>query len=217
MTGVLLGGEQLGGALSSSPPTKGVTGAQRVQIAHGEYSDVTSRGRVFSLKSGAVTLDSANVTTSALGTATFIVGLANPVGSGKLLSILRALVVTVSGTPGGPYFYDYYAGLTVTAAATGIIRSNFLGANTAGASVATPLVDVAITHTGSSTAALLQLGAMGGPAAIAAGVGLYDARDEVRGSIIVPPGTIFGIMATAAGTSHVVHATLTWEELPYLS
>lgn len=217
MTDLLRVGELLGGSGTSQPPTAGVTGAQRVQIAHGEYTDAASRGRIFSLKSGAVTLDSANVTTSALATATFINGIANPSGSGKLLSILRAQIATVSGTPGGPFFYDYYSNVLVTNAATGTIRSNYLSSNAAGSSVATPLVDVVLTVSGGSTAALLQLGAIGGPAAIAAGAGLYGTIDEVRGSIIVPPGTIFGIMATAAGTTHVVHSTLTWEEIPALS
>lgn len=212
-----IGGELPGGSGTSSPPTKGVTGAQRVQSAHGVYTDATARGRVFSLKSGSVTLDAANVTTSGLGTITFITGLANPSGSGKLLSILRTHVATVSGTPGGPFFYDYYAGPVVTSAATGTIRSNYLGQNTAGASVATPLVDVAVSVVGGSTAATLQLGVVGGPAAIAAGAGNYGYCDEVAGSIVIPPGTLFGVTATAAGTSHVVHAMLTWEEIPHLA
>lgn len=208
-------GELVSGSGVHNPPTSGVTGAQRVQGAHGAYTDLAARQRVFALTSGAITLDSANATGSALGTITFINGLWNPTGSGKLVAILRARVATVSGTPGGPFFYDYYPGLTVTAAATGAIRSTYLGSGAA--STCTPLVDVAVTHSGNSTAATLQLGTVGGPAAIAAGAGNYDFADEVAGSIIIPPGCIFGITAKAAGTTHIVHSTLVWEEIPALA
>lgn len=217
MAEMLYGGELLGGNGSQTPPTKGLTGAQRVQLAHGEYSDSAVRGRIFTMHSGAVTLDAANVTASALGTITFINGFANPPGSGKLISLLRAWVSTVSGTPAGPYFYDYYAGVTVTASATGTIRSTYLNTNTAGSSVAHPLVDVAVAVSGGSTANTLTLGVVGGPAASAVGAGLYGAVDEVRGSIIIPPGTVFGVTAKGAGTSHIVHCSLVWEELPYLA
>jgi hypothetical protein len=212
MSELLVGGELIGGAGTQSPGTKGVTGAQRVQFAHGEYTDRAARGQVFWLTSGAVTLDAANVTASALGTATLICGFYNPVGSGYNAAILRARVDTVSGTPGGPYFYDYYPNLTVTNAASGAVRPALL-AGVGSDSVVTPVNDAAIVHTGNSTANLLTLGGLGGLAAVAAGVGVYSVVDEVRGSIIVPPGCVFGITCKAAGTTHIVHATLVWEEL----
>lgn len=198
------------------PQTAGITGAQRVQASHGEYADAALRGNVYYLPTGAITLAAANVTGSALGTIELVNGFANPPNSGYNAVILRAQVATVSGTPAGPFFYDYYAGVTVTATPTGTIRSALLNRNTAGDTAMIPLVDVAVTVSGGATTATQILGVLGGPAAVAAGAGLYGAIDEVRGAIVVPPGTVFGITCTAAGTTHIVRSTLVWEELPVI-
>lgn len=198
----------------AAPATAGVSGAQRVQVAHGEYFDAVHGRRVFSIDSDSVTLAAANASKAALGTAKFINGFFNPLDSGKLAVILNAVVATVSGTPAGPYFYNYFTGVTPTNAATGTIRSAYLG--TSGGSAMVAETGVVLTVSGGATTALIQQGVLGGPAAIAAGAGNYSIADAVRGQIIVPPGTLFGIMALAAGTTHVVQSTLTWEEVPAL-
>jgi len=173
---------------------------------------------LFVLDSQSVTLASANATKSALGTAKFINGFYNGSSGATAVNavIRRVHVATVSGTPAGPYFYNYLnlpsVNQPATSASTGTIQAGFLS-SAATASVVTPLVNVVLAATGAPTTALNQLGLVGGPAAIAAGAGLYDAFDEPDGGIVVPPGCLFGIMATAAGTTHVVQSTLVWEEI----
>lgn len=207
-------GTVLGGQGSAPPFTASITGASRTNDAHGRYADPTRKGRVFILDSDAVTLAAANVTKSAMGTVKFINGFFNPAASGINAEIIRALVATTSGTPGGPYFYGFFRPSgTLTSALTGTIRNKRLyGPNSA----MQALVNVAIATTPADTTAIIQLGVMGGPAAVAAGAGLYTAIDEPASSIIVPPGVLFGLVCAAAGTSHVVQSSLEWEEVPAL-
>ena len=204
-------GPVYGGVGTSVPTTAGVSGGIRTQAAHVEYFDATYDRRTFSIDSDSVTLAAANATKAALATAKFINGFYNPADSGKLAVILNAMVATVSGTPAGPYFYNYISGVVPTNAATGTIRSGYLGYSGGSGMVAE--TGVVLTVSGGATTALTQLGLLGGPAAIATGAGMYSVADAVRGQIIVPPGTLFGIMCTAAGTTHVVQSTLTWEEV----
>lgn len=181
--------------------------------AHGRYQEPTYRGNVFLLDSDAVTLAAANTTKSAIGgLAKFINGFHNPNGSGKLAVILNANVSTVSGTPAGPYFWNYTCGISDSATLTGTVHSAFLNTG-AGASAMSARVNVALTAFANAPA-LTQLATLGGPAAIAAGAGMYNVTEDVAGRIIVPPGCDFGLMAVGAGTSHVVQSTIAWEEIP---
>jgi hypothetical protein len=71
---------------------------------------------------------------------------------------------------------------------------------------------VALTALDADTTALVQVGTLGGPAAIAAGAAINSVYDNVDGKIIVPPGYAFGICTTATGTTHVMQSTLYWIE-----
>lgn len=197
------------GAITNVRLTK--QGDVAVSEVHPRYYESTYRGNTFSLDSDSVTLAAAHATKGALATVKFITGFWNPNGSGKNAVIISSHVATVSGTPAGPYFYNYLPGSTNTAAATGTIRNLLL--STSGGSAMYALVSVVLGAIGAPTTAMLQLGVQGGPAAIAAGAGVYDSYEEVAGRIIVPPGCLFGICALGAGTSHVVQSTLTWEEV----
>lgn len=169
---------------------------------------------VYSLDSDSITLAAANATKSALGTVKLVNGFFNPAASGRNCLILAAYVATTSGTPAGPYFYNYYkAAVALTSASTGTIQVMPLG-SAASVSVVTPQVNVAVTFTGGPTTALTQFAVFGGPAAVVSGAGLDTAIDNVNGLIVVPPGVLFGILATGAGTSHVVQSTLRWKEIP---
>lgn len=215
MSDLLVRGPIYGSQGSNSPGTAGVSGAQRMQVAHAEYFDAVHGRRVYSIDSDSVTLAAANASKAALATAKFIVGFYNPLASGKLAVILNSVVATVSGTPAGPYFYNYFPGVTMANAETGSIRSAYLGSGSS--SEMTAATGVVLTVIGGATSALIQHSVLGGPAAVAAGAGNYSIADAVRGQIVVPPGTLFGIMCLAAGTTHVVQSTLTWEEVPIIS
>lgn len=189
------------------------TKALVVSIGHAPYQEATVSGRVFTMDSDAVTLAAANATKSALATVKLINGFFNPLTSGKNAVIIAAHVATTSGTPGGPYLWNTISGVTVNSAATGTIRSGLVGSSAYSSSM-TAQTGVVVTVIGGATTNLTQYGVMGGPAAIAAGAGLYDAYEEVGGRIVVPPGTLFGLTCAAAGTSHVVQTSITWEEVP---
>jgi hypothetical protein len=179
---------------------------------HGRYYEQAYRGNLFVMDSDSVTLAAANASKTALATVKLINGFFNPSTSGKNAVILFASIATTSGTPGGPYFYNFLADSTINSAATGTIRSTNLGASYT--SVMTAQTGVILANVGAATTALKQLGVIGGPAAVAAGAGLYTAIDEVAGRIIVPPGVVFGLTCLAAGTTHIVQSTLMWEEVP---
>lgn len=187
------------------------TSAGVVTDGHGRYVEPTYRGGVYSLDSDSVTLAAANTTKGALGTIKLVNGFYNPVGSGKLACILAARVTSVSGTPAGGFFFNYITGITVNSATTGSVKSAYLGGSASSAMLAA--VNVVLTALGAPTTAMVQLESIGGPAAIAAGAGEYDAFTPVDGRIIVPPGAVFGIAATGAGTTHIVQSTLVWEEI----
>jgi hypothetical protein len=206
-----------GGTGTPVPFTAGITGASRVADAHSRYMQSCLEGRVFIMDSDSVTLAAANATKSAMGTAKFINGFLNPRNSGVNAVILIASIATVSGTPAGPFFYNFYPIVgNLSSAVTGTIRSAFL-ASTATGSKMTPQTGVVLATTPADTTALTQLSTIGGPAAIAAGAGVYSVADEVAGRIIVPPGFLFGIMCAGAGTTHIVQSTLQWEEVPALT
>jgi hypothetical protein len=198
-------GDNLGGALFTELQAR--------------YSALCRNGNIYILDSDAVTLAAANTTKGAAATIKLINGFVNPFGSGVNAHILMVKSATVSGTPAGPLFYNAQslpAGVSLSNAATGTIRSAFINtiAGAATPNTITPEVNVVITRSDAATTAFTQIGVHGGPAAIAAGAGLYDDQDEVAGKMIVPPGTVFGLTAVGAGTTHVVQTTIIFAVLP---
>jgi len=193
-------------------------GAALFSELQARYSALARYGAIYAIDSDAVTLAAANATKGAAGTIKLINGLFNPPNSGVNVHILSVRSATVSGTPAGPLFYNAQTlagGVTLTSAATGSIRSLLVNtAVTPTPSGIIPQVNVVIARSDSATTAFTQIGVHGGPAAIAAGAGMYQVIDEVAGSIIVPPGTVFGLAAVGAGTSHVVQTTIIFAVLP---
>lgn len=187
------------------------TGELVVAQAHGRFHEAASRRQLFHLVSKTVTLAAANASPVAATTGELIVGFWNPPGSNKMISVLLGSVATVSGTPGGPFYWNLCpAQSSVTAAATGTVYSGYMESLVSGSAVR-PLNDVALA--GMAVAAV-EVGVLGGPAAIAAGAGVYSITDWVDGRIVVPPGCVCGIACHAAGTTHIVSASLSWEEVP---
>lgn len=118
----------------------------------------------------------------------------------------------ISGGPvGAREFFDMPNGVTWWA--TGTIKSGYLSTST-GASSMTPEVSVVLTVSGGATTALTQLAVLGGPAAIAAGAGMYTVAEDIGGRIIVPSGCFLGLTAVGAGTTHIVQSTIVFEEIP---
>ena len=187
---------------------QGRTGEQIVSDGHSRYQEMTVRNNVYTAntKSSTVTATT-DIAPLPANTGVPQLGIYNPVGSGKNLVILKAGVSTISGTPGGPFYFDVIPpNAGITASGTNAIN-NFTFQQTG--SVAKVFAHTAIT----GSVAAITLRPLGGPAAVAAGAGNYQVDEEVAGAIIIPQGGFLGISAHAVGTSHVISAYITWEEI----
>jgi hypothetical protein len=166
------------------------------------------RGLIYHAFINGVTLASTHASPIAAGTGTPIIGIYNPAGSGKNLVFMKTVMTTTSGTPGGPLLWNVIPNpqnITITPTAP---ISNLSFANTG--SVAKLFNNAAIT--GSTAGVAYRV--VGGPAAVAAGAGLYTFMDEHKGEFMLAPGGMLALAATAAGTSHIMSAFIQWMEMP---
>jgi hypothetical protein len=140
-----------------------------------------------------------------------LVGIFNPLTSGVYFVIWRAVSIWNSGTPaaGGLVWAVVAPNSPVTAAGSNSALNNLNFQ--LGGSIARTFINTAMT--GSGAGSILRY--HGGPT-----VGALAANsnqtfiDQVDGDIIVSPGSLVGLCAAAAGTSPIVNADLTWEEVP---
>lgn len=191
-----------------APARGGNNGEVMVSEFMGRMYEMVLRNMVFSIQGSAVTYAATGNTPLTANTGVPVVGVYNPVGSGKNLVILMASVATHSGTPGGPFHWNVIpspAGITA-AGSVPLSHSTFQATG----SVAKGFAGSAIT--GSATGVYLR--PFGGPAAaVAVGAGMYHVTEWVDGSIIVQPGCFAGIAGTAVGTTHVNSSGLVWAEI----
>jgi len=181
-----------------------------VQDLHGRYYESAFRGNVWTLSTavGGVTIASANVIAASAGSP--IVGVYNPVNSGKNLVIMRATTMLTSGTAGaGGLVWGIIApnaGVTAAGGNGAINNATFV----TGGSIAKTFTASALTGAGASV--LFRF--VGGSTTGAAGANAnLTVNEETAGDIICPPGGVVGIFAAAAGTSPIYMASMTWEEV----
>jgi hypothetical protein len=172
------------------------------------YSTLNQNAFVFTAFVNGVTLAATHASPLTAGTGTPILSIYNPANSGRNIHLLRSKSTTTSGTPGGPLLWNVIPNPANITAASSVPSSNIIGG--AAASVAKLWVNTATT--GSTVGTPFRV--LGGPAAVAAGAGLYNFEEEHKGDIIIPPGSMLALAATAAGTTHIVSAWTTWAELP---
>lgn len=195
---------------SERPLRQARTGELLVTQGVARYAEMASRRQTFTLLSKSVTIAASHVAPIAATTGTFLCGIHNPVDSGIVAAVILGTVAVVSGTPGGPFYWDVGFNGTTTAASTGTILNNYLSVGSANAGSSMKAVNnVALAG---MSVACSTLRPLGGPAAVAAGAGLYSVLDYVDGMIVVPPGCFCGITAHAAGTTVVVSSSITWQE-----
>jgi hypothetical protein len=172
------------------------------------YYEAAYRGSLYTAFVNAVTLASTHASPIAAGTGTPIIGLYHQVGSGRNLVVIKTVHSTTSGTPGGPLLYNTIPNpQNISIAATAPTSNQSF--QTTG-SVAKLFNNTAITG---STVGVAQR-TIGGPAAVAAGAGMYTFTEEHKGELIIPPGAMVAIACTAAGTTHVINAFVEWMEMP---
>jgi hypothetical protein len=182
------------------------------QETHGRYQEAVARGNVYTATTIQATVATTNNSPLAANTGVPLVGLFNPANSGKNFVILRAVVCGVSGTPAAQSLFVW----NVIAAPAGITVSGTNGVNNltfSANSAARVFANSAIT--GSTLATAFR--PIGGPtSAVIAADGSACVPEETAGDIIVPPGGFAGIaVGNGAGTTWIVSAAMTWEEVQF--
>ena len=193
----------------TTPPIRqGQLGDVIVSEVHGRYYETNYRGALFSTFINALTVASTHASPIAAGTGTAIIGIYNPAGSGKNVSIVRVQQATTSGTPGGPLLRNTIPNPQNITASFAAAYSNFNLAQQG--SVTRIFNNTALTG---STAGVAFRTA-GGSAAVAATGVILTYSEELAGDLLVTPGSMVALAATAAGTSHVISCFVEWEEIP---
>ena len=95
MSDLMVRGPLFGGQGTPSPFTSDISGAQRTTDSHGRFQEAASRGYLFSAGMTLTSIANATFSTGTLGaTCTPIIGVWNPFGSGKWLSILQSFCLS---------------------------------------------------------------------------------------------------------------------------
>jgi hypothetical protein len=142
-----------------------------------------------------------------------LLGLYNPVNSGKDLTLLEVVLgIRTTGTVAANEDFNHWGGNQGGAVVSGVGVSRNLYSLAATGSIATFIANA--VNTGALASALLRpsvsLGAV--PAAAPLNVGLL--RDEIKGEIIIAPGSYYAFGAAAALTGAVIDASVIWAETP---
>lgn len=215
-----------GAILATAGPQARADGQAGIQLAdregntkatagHADYTEITRRGKVFTLANASYTILAQNASGGAIGTAKPIVGFYNPTGSGVNAMLINEEEWHASGTPGGPLIFNFYCGQNWTSVSSGTVYNNLLSNNTPNGSQMIAQNNQNVNTNPAITSALLVLQPAGGPStvAIATGTGETGHSKDLRGLIAVPPGCFFGLFSTATGTNDAVSASLSWEEV----
>lgn len=192
----------------------GATGEVVTGDAHGRYHEAASRAALYAVSTAltGTTIVAGNVSPIAAAAAS-ILSLYNPANSGVRASILKVIAQSISGTPGaGGLAYNVIpaVGLAITATenAVPVASSPSMGRGRCKGFTQTAL-------TGGSVHVLYRpIGPVNFAGALAAGAGQLGWLDEVAGEICLEPGTALSIAAAAAGTTHIVAASIVYEEVP---
>jgi len=212
----------LSDGVSTQPFRQGKTGEIIIQHLHGRFYEQVFRGNVYSIGCGLTALSAATVLLTASGQP--IVGVWNPPTSAfnlvMLQASLRAGLNNVTSVAPGDYIWaaslnnlSLSAGLNPvnrkTLASTGSAAKAFALST---ASLLTGLTNSLTFLEGSdfntASALLTTTVAAATPTPSVNGIHNFD------GSLIVPPGGVFGLFNTISSTTHSVAGRLMWEEIP---
>lgn len=186
---------------------------------HARFFEPASRGLVFAggTALAGTTIVAGNVAPPAAAAAT-VLSVYNPVGSGVTVEILRAFLQHVSGTPGaGAWAWCVSFGSTAVTA----VQNNFnvTGAtgqqsNGNGAPRAKIFTQTALTGGSAQLNYRTIMNQFAG--ALAATTPNLSWIDPTDGEIVLPPGSIATLAPPAAGTTHIVAASIVWLEIPFV-
>lgn len=221
-------GSDWGGAGVFKPFTAGISGAQRTVDGHGRFMEAALSGRLFSAGMTTTSIANATFTTGTLGaTGTPIIGVWNPVNSGKNVVVLQArlqITVTAATATGGGTFM-WCTSVNQSAISTGITPLSRLSLSASGA-VAKGFANTALTGlSGNLTvqeASGVQGGVIGNFSQVGTAVGFVPSTgsaliDHIDGAIIVPPGGVLAMLCTTTPVALSAASSLLWEEVPVLA
>jgi hypothetical protein len=200
---------------SQQPMRLGRSGEGVTQDLHGRFHEAVFRGNVYSMSTAAAGITvpaTTSVSPIPATTGKPLLSLYNPANNGFNLSILRVVATTVSGTPAGPFAYNFCANAASNALVStwtpgaGINMKTFVAGGTAVCGNFQVLTGGTVGGT--------MLRPMAGMAAVAVGAGMAGSCEDVAGEILVVPGNAFWLASLGAGTSHVAAFSITWEEIP---
>ncbi len=223
MSDLMVRGPQYGGTGSPSPFTAGITGAQRVADSHGRFTEAALRGFIFSDGMTTTSISNATFTTGTLGaTCTPILGVWNPLNSGKNASILQArlqLIANAVTTFTGPGGLVWATSVNQGALTLGSVPFNRSSLADSG-SVCKGLANVALTGLVGNlvvqeASGLISFSNAFSNALTAAGQATPGGGgiDHIDGAIIVPPGGILALLGTTTPSSVSAASSLMWEEI----
>ena len=188
-----------------------------VSQLHGKNYETNYRLNLFSFFTNGIT-QTAGMTTATAPSASPILGLYNPAGSGKNLSLVRMTQAYTSGTPTGPLLWNIFANPQNISATPFTSNTNVIGAtvstvsNNAAGSVARIFNNQTLTGQTSTGVAFRTAGGPTSAATVAGQIQTFT--EDFQGDLIVVPGSMIGLCTYASGTSAVFSIYLTWEELP---
>ena len=201
----------------------GRTGEQMVSDTHGRFYESAFRGTLFSAGMTLTTIANATFTTGTLGaTCTPIVGLWNPINSGKNLVVLQVRVQLVNTalqmTGAGALMWatsTFQSAITtgilpfnrLSLAAIGSVGKGFANTALTGLSGNLTVQEAAGLATHLSNLSTLQTAAGLMPV-------MPQSLDNVDGAIIVPPGGIIALLCTTTPVAVSAASSILWEETP---
>ena len=199
-------------------------GSTVVQDSHGRFQEAALRGNLFSGGMTTTAITNATFTTGTLGaTATPILGVYNPLGSGKNLVILQAKVSPVNTAlqTTGAGALMWATSTNNVAISTGNAPLNRGTLQTTG-SVAKDMSGVALTGLTNNLvvrdASALGSGAMSNLSTLQTAAGLMPSQvvsvDNIDGSIVVPPGGVLALLSTTTAVAISAASSIMWEEVP---
>ena len=206
------------------PARAAKTGEILTSDVHGRFYEAAIRGQIYSAGMTALTsISAATFTVATTGnTATPIIGVYNPPGSGKNLVILQArlqaAITALTATGAGAFIW--MVGAASGASTTGVLPRSRNTLSSAG-SVAKDVSGVALTGITVTLAAFDASGLSGGPTInastlqTAAGLSptLAASTDNIDGALIIPPGFVLSLQCSTTPVAVSAVSNLLWEEV----
>lgn len=206
-----------------NPARSDKTGSIVIQDAHGRFAEAALRGRLFSGGMTLTSISNATFTTGTLtATCTPIIGVWNPMGSGKNSLILQArlqLITTALATPTGPGGLVWATSTNQSALTLGITPLNRFSLATGGSQTKV-FANIALTGLSGSLVVQEGSGFSTYPTNVTAAetaAGFMPAApggiENIDGGFNVPPGGILVLLATTTPVAISAASSILWEDM----